>query len=114
MSRPGSVASYALLVALLSLRDVSLSAVRSFLLLTMTLTLIASPRPGKHVTFSYAQPLTHGIVRHNSSDGAISPPCDTLPLRLSVLSVLVVQDYAPNNHRFGVTNILNYLQTIDS
>ena len=26
----------------------------------------------------------------------------------------VVQDYTPNNLRSGVTNILNYLQTIDS
>ena len=26
----------------------------------------------------------------------------------------IVQDYTPNNLRFGVTNILNFLQTIDS
>ena len=64
---------------------------RSFLLLTMTLALIASPRRGQHVTFSYARSLTWGIAHHRSSDGAISPPYDILPPWLSVLSVTCVQ-----------------------
>ena len=64
---------------------------RSFLLLAMTLVLIASLRPGKHVTLSYAQSSTYDTAHHNSSDGAISPLCDILPLQISALSVTRVQ-----------------------
>ena len=89
VSRSGSVASYVRLAALLGLRDIYLCAVmRNFLLLAMIPTSIASPRPGQHLTLSYAQSSTRGIAHHSSSDGAISPPCDILPLRLSVLSLL--------------------------
>ena len=80
-----------LLAALLIPQGLLLSAMRSFFLLTMNLALIASPRPQQHVTLSYARSLTHGTVHHSSSDGAISPPCDILPLRLSTLSVTGVQ-----------------------
>ena len=31
----------------------------------------------------------------------------------SGVASFVVKEYTPNNHSFGVTNILNYLQTID-
>ena len=63
----------------------------SFLLLMMTLALIASSCPGQHVTLSYARSLACGIAHHSSSDGAILPPCDILPLRLIVPRVTSVR-----------------------
>ena len=102
------MASCVRLAALLSSRDCSfLSAIRSFLLLTMTLILIASPCPGRHVTLSSAWSLT--AAHHSSSDGAISPPYDILPLRLNVPSVTCVQLTGLNTQGCFILRLLTVL-----
>ena len=108
VSRPGSVWRPMCVSQLFLARETSLCDAQ-FLLLMMTLVLIASPRPRQHVTLSYTQSSTRGTVHHNSSDGAISPPCNILPLRLSLLSVLVFK-LQYSHKRLFYTAILNCLK----